>query len=299
MSRRGENIYRRKPCFGNRQISDISTDEVTVFFSDLLESGAKSGAGLSSSTVRLIRTIISEIRNYATEQGYYISFSLSQIRLKSQQPDYHVFTRDEFMKLSEYLITHMNRIYLGILLCLYTGIRIGELCALNYKDIDFGNGIIRISHTIERVRIKADGKYISVVRLYEPKSISSRREVPIPDDLMDTLREYYVEDAYLLTGNTDKFMEPRSIQRRFHTVLKSAGIADVKFHTTRHSFSTRCVECGVEAKALSEMLGHTNVAFTLQRYYHPSLDVKRKNINLLSELLPVIEDRQKSPDVGK
>ena len=163
---------------------------------------------------------------------------------------------------------------------------------LNFDNIDFKREVIHIEYTVERVRIKVDDHYATIVKKYPPKSVNSHREIPIPKPMINLLRKYHIEGAYLLTGDCKKYMEPRNIQRRFNTVLKKCDITIAKFHTTRHSFSTRCVECGVEAKALSEMLGHTNVSFTLQRYYHPSIDTKRDNINLLSDLLPVRDDRQ-------
>lgn len=280
------------PKFGEEEFSKICTSDIEAFFAYLLESGGKSQRGLSGSTLNQIRTILSGIRDYAIAQKYCVNYSLSNLKIKSDASKSDVFTRDEFVLLSDYLIRNLNRFCLGVLLCMYTGIRIGELCALSYNDIDLDKGVISIEHTIERVRIKIDGKYKSEVRLYTPKSIHSRRKVPVPDFLRELLGEYEEDGGYLLTGKHDKYMEPRNVQKRFKTILKKIGISQTNFHTTRHSFSTRCVECGVEAKALSEILGHTNVAFTLQRYYHPSMDTKRENINLLSNLMTVGEDRQ-------
>ena len=117
-----------------------------------------------------------------------------------------------------------------------------------------------------------------------PKSISSERDIPFPDIVSRLLKHTYDPDCYFLTGSSNSFVEPRTLQYRFNSVLKQCGIQHVSFHTLRHTFATRCVEIGFDLKSLSEILGHANVNITLNRYVHPSFDIKAQNMQRLSEV---------------
>ena len=125
------------------------------------------------------------------------------------------------------------------------------------------------------------------IEIGEPKSQSSIRTIPIPDSIMKLLRSNYVEGAYLLSGHSKYFIEPRTMENRFKSILKKCGIKDANFHSLRHTFATRCIEVGFDIKSLSEILGHANVNITLNRYVHPSMKLKRENMNKLSELFAV------------
>lgn len=119
-----------------------------------------------------------------------------------------------------------------------------------------------------------------------PKSDCSIRRIPLPREILDLLTSFKMcDEAYLLTGTAEHFIEPRSLSNRFKNVINESGVSDVNFHALRHTFATRCVELGFDIKSLSEILGHASVNITLNRYVHPSMEHKQKNMDMLSELL--------------
>ena len=190
-----------------------------------------------------------------------------------------VLSATEHKKLVRHLRLDLNRKNFGILLALFTGLRIGELCALKWSDVDLQAGVLHISKTVQRIQTPG-GATKTALYIDIPKSRASIRTIPITAFLLQEL-SVIAQPGYLLTG-TEKCMEPRILQDYFQRLLKQAGFAHKNFHTLRHSFATRCVEAGMDAKTLSVLLGHSNVKFTLERYVHPSLEQKRKQMELLA-----------------
>ena len=168
----------------------------------------------------------------------------------------------------------------AILLCLFTGMRLGELCALKWSDIDCKNRTVTVNRTVQR--ISATG-HISKTILMEtsPKSESSKRTIPLTDPVLERLRKLKGDKPYIF--GEDKPLDPRTMQQRFKRLLKEAGVGDRNFHTLRHVFATNCIENGMDVKALSEILGHADVKITLNRYVHPTMDTKRQQLGILSD----------------
>ncbi|MGN0477542.1 MAG: site-specific integrase [Ruminococcus sp.] len=177
--------------------------------------------------------------------------------------------------------TDLNK--MGIILALYTGIRLGELCALKWENICFDSNIIRIRHTMQRIQNNSiNSTQKTKIIITEPKSLSSMRDIPLPKCIVEIVRRFQSNpENYILTGNNFEFVEPRTMQNRFKKIIKDSGIEDKNFHVLRHTFATRCVEQGFETKSLSEILGHSNVNITLNRYVHSSLQLKRDNMDKL------------------
>ena len=171
---------------------------------------------------------------------------------------------------------------LGILICLYTGLRIGEICALKWKNINLDDGTIRITSTIQRIQTFDSLQKTQVLESC-PKSQCSIRTIPLPESLIELMRPYSVDNsgAYILTGLDNCFIEPRLYEYIFDKYISEAGIPTVNFHTLRHTFATRCVELDFDIKSLSEILGHANTKITLDRYVHPSIERKRIQMNRL------------------
>ena len=171
---------------------------------------------------------------------------------------------------------------IGILICLYTGLRVDEICALHWNDISLKEKTLYIHQTLQRLQNEnINGKKTSLI-LSTPKSSCSIRTIPLPDDIAVVLDNFPCKkEGYLLTG-TDSCIEPRTMQNHFKHVLKEATIEETNFHTLRHTFATRCVEAGFDIKSLSEILGHSNVNITMNRYVHPTLELKRQNMQRLS-----------------
>jgi len=207
------------------------------------------------------------------------------------QTEITVFTKEEYKKLKAYLLIGIDNNKLGIITALLTGIRLGELCALKWADIDLDNAIIRIDKTMQRVRVADDAikntnpkpKKKTKIIIDTPKSTASIRTIPISSDLLKTLKSFQSHnDTYLLTNNR-KYIEPRIYQRHFKSHLQACNIKDNKFHTLRHTFATRAISRQMDTKSLSAILGHTDVSFTMKRYVHPDLEHKRLQIEKVSD----------------
>lgn len=269
------------PLLGEYDISTIDTDTVQQYMNELIDDG------YASKTASDILTVIKSILKYVSCKGVEHNCDLSIVALKNQKSDIQTLTLFEQRKLCDYLITNINNRNFGILLCLYTGIRIGELCALKWSDIDVREKFLKIEKTMIRIRdncsIQKDCK--TKVIITPPKSEDSVRTIPISNFLFSIIKKLRRNpNAYILTGACDNFLEPRNMQYYFKTVLKKCGLRDVKFHILRHTFATRCVENGFEIKSLSEILGHSSIKITLDRYVHSSMDLKRKNMDKLNFL---------------
>ncbi|HBA69142.1 MAG TPA: site-specific integrase [Lachnospiraceae bacterium] len=275
------------PEFGEIDLSEITNQELIRFTNKLLINGGTKGQGLSHTTVAEIMSALNSIRIYAMKKDLAVVYSTECIGLKKELKDIRVFSLDEEEKLVNYLQCNMNPVTLGILLCLFTGIRLGELCAMTWDDINLAEKTMNVGKTMQRLRIHDTtvGRKTEV-KILEPKSTSSIRKIPLWDAVIGLLEEFYIPGAFLLTGNS-RFIEPRTMENRFKKVLSACGIQDANFHAMRHTFATRCIELGFDVKSLSEILGHSSVAVTMNRYVHPPMSLKRENMNRFSNLFTV------------
>ena len=164
-----------------------------------------------------------------------------------------------------------------------TGIRIGELCALKWKNIDLENETIFVDKTIQRIKVanSIEDKKTKVI-IDTPKSPASIRTIPLPQILLHILKNFKSSDNSHLLTNTQKYIEPRIYQRHFKSFLEECSIKDNRFHTIRHTFATMAISRGMDIKTLSVLLGHTDVSFTMKRYVHPNIEHKKAQIEKLA-----------------
>ena len=170
---------------------------------------------------------------------------------------------------------------LGILMCLQTGMRIGEVCALQWGDIDLQKGVVSISKTIERIYIiDSDVKHTELI-ISSPKTQNSHRDIPLSKTLLQMLRplKRIVNDKFFIITNEEKPTEPRTFRNYYKTVLRTLNIPPLKFHGLRHSFATRCIESNCDYKTVSVILGHSDISTTLNLYVHPNNEQKKKCID--------------------
>lgn len=274
------------PYFREMNMTDITSADVLAFCNTLIRPEEKGALRRSPKTAVDILTVLKAIYKFASREGGFECAVRDWPSVGQFQRPLRVLSLSEQHRLSSYLLEHLTLCNLGILLCLYTGMRIGEICALKWEDISFEESTIQIRRTMQRIqRRDAEGKK-TVLLISSPKSSCSIRSIPLPDEIFSLIVERRESDAsFFLTGKENRYMEPRTMQNRFKTIIRKCGISDANFHSLRHTFATRCVELGFDIKSLSEILGHSNVNITLNRYVHPSMEQKRKNMNLLSVYL--------------
>lgn len=276
-----------KPRLGGYDIAKIDNAIIENFVSELFENGKiNAPGGLSAKTITDILIVVKEVLVFARIHGFVTVCNFDNIRIKHNNREMRVLSCSETQQLITVLINNINRDKLGILFCLFTGIRIGELCALQWKNISFAEQTVKIDKTMQRLQVSEliyDKKTQIVIT--DPKSYSSNRTIPLPDFIMELLKKFQgSDDEYFLTGESERFIEPRTMQNHFKLYLKEAGIDNANFHSLRHTFATRCVELGFDIKTLSEILGHSSVKITLDKYVHSSIEQKRANMNKLKLL---------------
>lgn len=256
------------PWFGAKIISSITQQEIYSFMDQ------KKNAGLSARYIADIVILMKSIFKYAV-RTYHISNPMDNITMpKCPKPEIQILDEQQNKQLRDYIMTHENHTSMGVALTMTTGLRIGELCALTWEDIDLKKRIMLVRKTMQRIQCKDENRKTKVI-ITAPKSESSKREIPIPECLIEMLKKYESKkEAYLLSG-TENPVEPRTLQYRFATTLKKVGLPSIHFHALRHGFASRCVKLGFDIKALSELLGHSNVEITLNRYVHSSFEQKR------------------------
>lgn len=276
------------PVYGKQTLDNITYDFIEAHCKRLLESGGKKGNGLSAKTVTDVLSIVRNILKYASRKGLHILCDGSDIQIKNATNPMRVLSKTEQEQLYKYILAEPEPCNIGILVCLFTGLRIGEICALRWEDVSFSDQTIYIHQTLQRVQNKTGNGPKTKVVITTPKSPCSIRTIPIPNELSEVLAAHKkVSVGYLLTNDMCRFVEPRTMQNKFKKALKSIGIEPANFHAIRHTFATRCIELGFDVKSLSEILGHATVNITMNRYVHPTLDLKKENMKKLSCLLAV------------
>lgn len=268
------------PHLGNMTVNSISTSVIQKFVLDKLNNGKlHSKSGLSSKTVTDLLTIIKNTLNYSKSFGETNNCDFKQITIKKNYHEMRILSIDEEQRLNKVLLNNQDIFKLGVLICLYTGIRIGELCALKWENISLTEKYIKIEKTMQRLQLPNGNKKTKVI-ITEPKSISSMRIIPLPEFLINEIKKHQKDDVeFVISTIKQNFTEPRTMQNHFKRYTLEAGIDNANFHCLRHTFATRCVEKNFEIKSLSVILGHSSVKMTLDKYVHVSMQMKRENMS--------------------
>lgn len=273
-----------RPYLGKYPIEAIATAYMESYVRELLGNGRLDrDGGLSSKSVADILTIVKETFRYAECHGADLVCRFEHVCVRREMREMRVLSRGEERALVALLMADTDSYKLGVFLSLYTGIRIGELCALQWKDISLPDKTLRVSKTMQRLqKTEPNEAGKTHIVITEPKSYKAKRLIPLPEFVVETIAAFENRpDTYVLTGSGSKYVEPRTMQNRFKNYISQSGIADANFHSLRHTFATRCVESGFDMKSLSEILGHSSVKITLDKYVHSSLEQKRLNMEKL------------------
>ena len=264
-----------KPHLGSCLPQNISEEMIRDFSQVLLMT-------LSPKTVKDVLVVLHSVLKFAGKHsnGYFPSIEIPYP--KEQRKEMRVLTSEEQKLLTNRLLQGNEKVDLGIMLALLTGMRIGELCALRWEDVSLENKTIRIRATMQRIKCSGGDAKTKVI-VTPPKSEKSRRLIPMTELAADVCMRMEPGEGYVLTGS-EQYLEPRVMQYRLANITWECGLEGVHFHTLRHTFATRCVEVGFEIKSLSEILGHSATGITLDRYIHASLALKRENMGKLETI---------------
>lgn len=271
-------IYEKHLSHWLENIPIWKLDEFTLTAAFQTISNEKLSSSILQSTSCVLNQILKHAAvHYGIKQMHY-SFYIKGEKPKLAEP----LTQLEQIKLLKYLYDDMDIHKSGIVLCLSTGLRIGEICSLKWADIDLANKILYVNTTVQR--IAAEGHKTKTILLEgAPKSAFSKRTIPLSDSIVELLLPYYNNvSKYVI--NDDNPMDPRTYQNKFHKYLELSCIRKKNFHILRHTFATNCINNGTDIKSLSEILGHSDVKITLNRYVHPTFEAKRQCMNSLSAI---------------
>lgn len=272
------------PKFGSNNLKRLNIAEIETDIR--AKQKASDHDGLAPKTIQDILSVYHLIIAYGLERKYltfrrqnnfqiHTSTSFSQNKVTVMMPR-------ERISLERYVLEKGEIRHFGIFLALYTGVRIGELCALKWEDVDLNNGILYINHTLQRLHDYSNSSTSKTrVVIGSPKTHSSARMIPLSSFLVSKLSSFAsLPEHYMLTDKKEP-EETRSYLYFYKRQLSACGLPEYTFHTIRHTFATRCVEEGIDIKSLSELLGHSNVKITMNRYVHPSIETKRQHLEKL------------------
>lgn len=270
------------PKFGDCELEELTPLALQRYISELMESGnLVTGKGLSANTVNAIITVIQSSLKVAYNLNYLGSYTADKVRRpRAKEKQVECFTPAEQKRIEQAVLTDRRPKMFGIILCLYTGLRIGELLALEWSDIDFAKSELSVTKTCHDAKTENGYRRITDT----PKTANSRRIIPIPKQILPLMREQKKKSHSAFVVGEDKMQSVRSYQYSFSLLLKKLNIQHHGFHALRHTFATRALECGMDVKTLSEILGHKNSVVTLNRYAHSLMPHKHEAMNRLGKL---------------
>ncbi len=272
------------PNLGDYNIADISPIILQKFISNLSQNGNKrTNKGLSSNYINSIVSIIQSSLKKAHILGLVTDYNADKIkRPKLVEKQIVCFTLCEQKKIEKHIAESNRQKLKGVILCLYTGLRIGELLALTWNDIDFAKNTLSVTKSCHDGYINS--KHCVIIDT--PKTQNSTRQIPLSKPLINLLKQLRknTQSKYIISHNNKPILV-RSYQRTFELLLKKLNIQHKGFHALRHTFATRALECGMDVKSLSEILGHKNTTITLNRYVHSLWEHKANMMDKLGKLL--------------
>ena len=268
------------PSFGNQY--EIQEADVQTFVLQKLE------AGLSQKTIKDILIVLKMVLKFGAKNKWivYEPFEIQYPTIRESQ-HIEVLSRTHQKKIMNYIQEHFTFRNLGVLICLSSGMRIGEICALTWEDIDTDNGVISVNRTIQRIYVIEEGTRKTELILDTPKTKNSIREIPMNRDLIRLIKpiKKIVNPSFFVLTNDAKPTEPRTYRSFYKNLMRHLEIPKIKFHGLRHSFATRCIESNCDYKTVSVLLGHSNISTTLNLYVHPNMEQKKKAIEQMFKAL--------------
>ena len=259
------------PSFGQER--DVTQPKVQDFVLRKLD------YGLSQKSVRDMLVVLRMVLKYAVKNGLMEHHEIDvKFPTERERKEVQVLSRNSQQRIMRHLKENLSPMNLGIYICLCTGLRIGEICALKWEDIDMDSDMIRISKTIQRIYVKNGTDCHTEVIIDTPKTMNSMRVIPIPHDLRCMLHAHRrsADGKCFLITNSPRPVEPRTYRNYYNKLMNELKMPKLKFHSLRHSFATRCIESRCDYKTVSALLGHSNISTTLNLYVHPNMEQKKR-----------------------
>ena len=260
------------PEFSGQYYDSLTVQMINSYIQKKIDSG------LSTKYISDIIIVFKTMAKYIAKVHGFRNILADVALPKVHKKEKLLLTNIQQWKLFKYLTKNLDTTTICVLMSLYTGLRVGEVCGLMWKDIDFDESILNVRRTVQRIRV---GAHKTQIIADTPKSRTSRRSIPIPRFIMKLLRDSRSDDNHYVLSDSEIIIEPRTLQRRFKSILKKADLPSVNYHSLRHAFATNCLQAGFDVKTLSEILGHASVETTLNRYVHTSMEQKIKCMALL------------------
>lgn len=268
-----------QPAFGQR--TDITEELVQQYVL------AKLQEGLSRKTIKDMLVILKMILKFGSKWHMKESRSI-EIKFPTDRENtpLEVLSISSQRKIMQHIKDNFSFQNLGIYICLLSGIRIGEICALKWEDIDTSNGIIKINKTLQRIYTRGTPAHTELI-MDTPKSKNSIREIPMTKELLSIIKplKRVVNNEYYVLTNNPHPTEPRTYRNHYYRLMKHLELPALKFHGLRHSFATRCIESRCDYKTVSVLLGHSNISTTLNLYVHPNMEQKKRCIEQMLKAL--------------
>ena len=261
---------------------DVTEELVQSFVFTKLEQG------LSQKSIKDILIVLKMILRFAVKQGFMQHREIDvKFPTERERQELEVLSRSSQKQIMEYVQRHFTFMNLGIYICLCAGLRIGEVCALVWDDIDVESEVINVSKTIQRIYVIEGGEKHTEVIIDTPKSKNSIREIPIAKDLLKMIKPFkkVVNGGFYVLTNSAQPTEPRTYRNYYKRLMKELDMPKLKFHGLRHSFATRCIESHCDYKTVSVLLGHSNISTTLNLYVHPNMEQKKKCVEQMFKAL--------------
>lgn len=268
--------------FKNTDISEFNNSLISNYILSLFNKG------ISKTYIKSITGLLYSVLNYAKIQyRQYIELAyIQKANISAHKKDIQVFCKEEQKNIENYILLHKTPFNVSVLLSLYTGIRIGELCALKTNNFDLNNKTVHISKTMQRVKdTSTNAKNKTKIITDTPKSEKSARTIPLPDFIVPILKELFdnsLNNMFFLTLSDTKFIEPRLYEKKFKKLLTMIGTDYKVPHTMRHTYANNMLDLGIDIKTLSELLGHSNVTITMNYYIHTNIERTLKFVHLLN-----------------
>ena len=260
------------PVFGGFKYEQLTVKMIHNFIESKLK------LGLCAKYVSDIVIVFKSMSKYISKIHGFRN-PLADVTLpKAEKKEIRLLNSHQQRELCNYLLKNLNNTSVCVLLSLYTGLRVGEVCGLKWSDIDLEKNILTVKRTVQRVCKSQHGTKLIID---SPKSRSSVRTIPIPCFLTSILRKFCKESNCCILSGSTKVTEPRTLQHQFKMILKKVNLPSINYHSLRHMFATNCIELGFDVKTLSEILGHSSAEITLNRYVHSSMERKTACMRLL------------------